>query len=121
VTPGIPVADAGHSHVISKEDKRMDTTIRERRIPPAQLGVMLGNARLRRGYRLREAARIGGISAAHLCLLETGQRTPSRTMADVLVELLDLTDDEQEQLYAAAVDDAGRGHWKRQRAAAHPG
>lgn len=88
--------------------------VRVRRTPPPELGVMLAAARMRRGLRGREAARLGGISASHLCLLESGQRTPSRAMAKVLVELLGLTAEEQEQLYSAAVDDAGRGYWKRQ-------
>lgn len=84
--------------------------MRVRRIPPAELGPMLGTARLRAGYRLREAARLIGVSHVYLLRLETGQRCPSVTVARCLAEEFALTEDERELLFAAAVTDAGRDH-----------
>jgi len=96
-------------------------TIRERRIPPAEVGQMLGRARMRAGLRGREAARLAGLSRSYLLRLETGERTPSRTVVDVLITLFDLDDTEREMLLATSVDDAGRGYWRRQRAMVPPG
>ncbi|MCU1616872.1 MAG: family transcriptional regulator [Frankiales bacterium] len=88
----------------------MAAEIRMRRTPPAGLGPMLGAARMRAGYRLREAARRAGINHAYLLHLETGQRVPSMAVATSLAEMLDLDEAERAQLFAAAVDDAGRSH-----------
>lgn len=71
---------------------------------------MLGAARMRRGLRLREAARLASLNPSYLLKLETGQRVPSRTVAGILADVLQLDDIEREQLLAVAVDDAGRDH-----------
>jgi len=42
-------------------------------------------------------------------------------VAEQLTEVLQLDQAEREELFAAAVDDAGRGYWKRQRGEQHPG
>jgi transcriptional regulator with XRE-family HTH domain len=88
----------------------MAAIVRERRIPPPELGPILAAARLRRGLRGREAARLLGISAGYLVGLESGQRCPSATIAERLVEVLELDDAERAVLIGAAVDDAGRDH-----------
>ncbi len=71
---------------------------------------MLGRARLRAGYRLREAARLAGLNPSYLFKLESSQRVPSRTVAEILAEVLRLDEAERAQLFAAAVGDAGRDH-----------
>lgn len=84
--------------------------IRQRRIPPAGLGNLLRTARERAGLGLREAAREAGLAPGYVAHLEDGSRCPSRTVAEQLAAALKLDDDEQAQLYAAAVTDAGRDH-----------
>lgn len=86
------------------------TMIRQRRTPPAELGPMLRAARERAGLGLRQAARRAGLSPGHVVHLEVGSRCPSRSVAEQLAAVLELDDDEQAQLYAAAVRDAGRDH-----------
>lgn len=86
------------------------STVRLRRTPPPELGPMLGAARLRAGYRLREAARLLGLDSGYLVKLEAGQRCPSRTVALQLADAFQLVPEEREQLLAAAVDDAGADH-----------
>lgn len=86
----------------------MNTTIRERRIPPSTLGPMLASARLRAGLRGREAARLIGISHVHLIHLETGMRCPSMTVAKTLADVVALDGAERTALFETAVDDAGR-------------
>lgn len=81
---------------------------RERRTMPADVGRTLLDARLRAGLRLREAARIVGISHTHLFRLEACMRVPSRTVARLLADALALTDTEQARLLEVAVTDAGR-------------
>ncbi|TKA11751.1 helix-turn-helix domain-containing protein [Actinacidiphila oryziradicis] len=88
----------------------MPAEIRMPRTPPPELGVMLGAARMRAGYRLREAARLAGIGHEYLLRLETGQRTPSRSVATVLADVLELDDAERAELLALALADAGRDH-----------
>lgn len=83
---------------------------RIRRTPPAGLGSMLGAARLRAGFRLREFARLVGLSHVYVIHLEAGVRCPSVTVARRLAEALALTEGERALLFAAAVDDAGRDH-----------
>lgn len=92
-----------------------DTDIRVRRIPPPELGPMLAAARLRRGLLGPEVARPVGMDSGYLVRLESGQRVPSRVVAEKLACLLELDQPEREELFAAAVDDAGRSYWKRQR------
>jgi len=84
--------------------------VRQRRTPPATLGPMLGTARLRAGLRGAEAARSIGVSHAYLVYLETGQRCPSRAVAESIAAVLDLDDAERAELFAAALDDVGRSH-----------
>ena len=81
--------------------------VRQRRIPPPGLGEMLSQARMRAGWRRREAARILGVSPTYLFNLEAGLRAPSRTMAQILVDGLYLGDEERALLLDAAVADAG--------------
>jgi transcriptional regulator with XRE-family HTH domain len=81
---------------------------RERRTMPADVGRTLLDARLRAGLRLREAARIVGISHTHLFRLEACMRVPSRTVARLLADALALTDTERARLLEVAVTDAGR-------------
>ncbi|MFC5670830.1 helix-turn-helix domain-containing protein [Streptomyces incanus] len=71
---------------------------------------MLRAARERAGLGQREAARRTGLTHGYLWLLENGQRTPSMAVAELLADALALTLEECKQLYAAAVDDAGRSH-----------
>ncbi len=92
-----------------------------RRTPPAELGPMLGAARLRAGFRLREFARRVDLSHSYVIGLETGQRCPSFTVAGRLAEALALTGDERDVLFAAAVGDAGRDHPGRRAPRPDPG
>lgn len=84
--------------------------IRERRTPPEGLGAMLRGARERAGLGQREAARGAGLSSGYMAHLEAGERCPSRAVAQRLAGSLALDEQERAQLYAAAVDDAGRSH-----------
>jgi transcriptional regulator with XRE-family HTH domain len=92
--------------------------VRERHVPPAELGPMLGTARMRAGYRLREAARVLGLSPSYLVCLEASTRCPSRTVARILADGLALDDDERALLFAAAVD-GGRDHRRAVSSKAH--
>lgn len=87
----------------------METVTPVRHVPPAEVSQMLARARMRRGWRLREAAARLGISAGYLSRLECGQRAPSVRMARRLAEGLRLTDAERAELYAVAVTDEDRG------------
>ncbi|MDH6125928.1 helix-turn-helix transcriptional regulator [Kitasatospora sp. GP82] len=98
-----------------------DERIRVRRTPPAGLGPMLGEARLRAGYGLREFARLVGLSHSYVIQLETGKRCPSVTVARRIAAVLALTEDEMVPLRDAAVDDAGRDHPARRSASAGAG
>lgn len=84
------------------------TGIRTRRTPPAGLGTMLAEARTRRGYGLRQTARLAGIPHPHLWRLERGERVPSRSVAELLAQVLALDESERAELFAAAVVDGGR-------------
>lgn len=83
------------------------TEIRIRRQPPPGLGGMLAAARMRRGWRRREAARILGLAPSYLFNLEAGLRCPSVTVARRLAEGLGLDGPERAQLFGCAVSDAG--------------
>ena len=91
--------------------------VRQRRTMPTEVGRMLAEARLRAGLRGRECARLAGVDAGYLVRLESGQRVPSRTVAEILAEVLQLDQAERGQLFAVAVDDAGRGYWRGRRTA----
>lgn len=84
--------------------------VRERRIPPPGLGELVRTARMRHGWRLREAARIMQISASYLCRIETGERCPSTVVAHRLAEMLPMTESERTELFAAALPNVGRDH-----------
>ncbi|MFF3092126.1 helix-turn-helix domain-containing protein [Streptomyces cyaneofuscatus] len=90
--------------------------IRIRRTPPADLGPMLAAARERTGYTRRRVSIAAGLGRNYFGLIEGGHRTPSRVTAERLAEVLQLTDQERAQLYAAAVTDAGYSHPARQAA-----
>jgi transcriptional regulator with XRE-family HTH domain len=81
---------------------------RERRTPPAAVGVMLRAARNRAGLGVRETARRAGIVHSHLIGLEQGTRCPSAAVAEALAIVLDLDPAERTLLASAAVNDAGR-------------
>ncbi len=67
-----------------------------------ELGPMLAEARMRCGWRGREAARLLGISRSQLVGLEAGLRSPDTTLAERLAEGLALTPHESALLLAAA-------------------
>lgn len=77
--------------------------VRQRRVPPAELGPMLNRARLRAGLRGTEAARLVGISRQYLVRLESGQRCPSVDVAERLVEVLGIDGADRVLLLEAAV------------------
>ncbi|MFE3110634.1 helix-turn-helix domain-containing protein [Kitasatospora indigofera] len=68
----------------------------DRRIPPAELGAALRAARVRAGHRVRETARLAGVSASYLSALRRGLRCPSVPMAEVLARVLPLLDHERQ-------------------------
>lgn len=79
-----------------------------RHLPPAGLGELVRTARMRRGWRLREAAREMRISAGYLSRIEMGLRCPSTVTAQRLAQHLPFTEGEWSVLRAAALADAGR-------------
>jgi transcriptional regulator with XRE-family HTH domain len=84
--------------------------VRVRRTPPQALGPLLRAARERAGLSQSETARRAGIGQGYVWLLEAGQRTPSTKVAELLADVLQLRLGECRQLFAIAVDDAGRSH-----------
>ena len=70
------------------------------RIPAVGLGPMLNAARLRRGWRLREAARLLGLPASYLLDVEAGLCQPSRAVAELLADGLRLNEAERASLFA---------------------
>jgi DNA-binding XRE family transcriptional regulator len=89
-------------------EQQSEPTVRQRRVPPPELGRMLGEARMRAGLRGTEAARLTGVSRQYLVRLETGQRCPSVEVAERLAVVLRLTGAEAGKLMAAAAK-PGRG------------
>lgn len=81
-----------------------------RRMPPAELGLILCAARARAGLSLRETARRARITHQYLWNLERSRRSPSAVVASALADSLDLLPDERAVLDRAAVTDAGRSH-----------
>lgn len=75
-------------------------TVRERRMPPSTLGPMINRARMRKGWRRREAERKLGIASGYLARIEMGARCPRPGMAEHLANGLDLTDEERTELAA---------------------
>ncbi|MGC4927241.1 helix-turn-helix domain-containing protein [Streptomyces sp. DT117] len=90
--------------------------IRIRRTPPAELGPMLAAARERTGHTQARVSIAAGLGRSYVCLIEGGHRTPSRVAAERLADVLQLTELERAQLFAAAVSDAGLSHPARQAA-----
>ncbi|MFD3640689.1 helix-turn-helix domain-containing protein [Streptomyces griseus] len=84
--------------------------IRTRRTPPVTLGPLLTAARERTGLSRRRASVAAGMNRHYLSAVEAGTRTPSRVAAERLADVLELTDQERAELYAAAVTDAGHSH-----------
>lgn len=94
---------------VNEREQRMEqATVRQRRIPPAEVGQMIGRARMRAGLRGPECAREVGISRPFMFRLETGQRCPSVDVAERLADVLKLTAEERPELMAAAVSRADR-------------
>lgn len=92
----------------------MQTTVRERRIPPAGLGEALRQARETAGLSQGAVAVEVGVRADYVSKLERGERCPSASVAELLASVLDLNAAGAALLSAAAVDDAGRSHpWRR--------
>lgn len=79
-----------------------------RRYPPAEFGDALRRGRAERGLGLRAAARAAGLSPGYLSLLEHGHRSPSESVAEVLVDTLRLTGDDAETVLSAAIPGVGR-------------
>ncbi len=97
-------------------DRYPPGTIRERHYLSPELGAVLKQARRRRGWGLRPAARRMGLGHGHLFALEAGQRAPSTAVAEVLVEGLRLNQAEAAWLRDEAVPDVGRSSpWKEDR------
>ena len=85
-------------------------TVRQRRIPPPELGPMIAAARMRSGFRGRECARLAGLNHAYLIQLESGARTPSRTVAEMLAAVLAFTAEERAELFEVSLPDVGKNH-----------
>lgn len=92
----------------------MQTTVRERRTPPAGLGEALRQARESAGLSQGAVAVAVGVRPDYVSKLERGERCPSANVAAALAAVLELGAAGTALLSAAAVDDAGRSHpWRR--------
>lgn len=92
----------------------MQTTVRERRTPPAGLGEALRQARETTGLSQGAVAMAVGVRPDYVSKLERGERCPSASVAELLASVLELGATGAALLEAAAVDDAGRSHpWRR--------
>ncbi|MFJ5155748.1 helix-turn-helix domain-containing protein [Streptomyces sp. NPDC088353] len=92
----------------------MQTTVRERRVPPAGLGEALRQARENVGLCQREVAAAVAVRPDYVSKLERGERCPSAQVAELLRAVLELSVESAALLSDAAVDDAGRSHpWRR--------
>ncbi|MEH0637314.1 helix-turn-helix transcriptional regulator [Streptomyces bottropensis] len=91
----------------------MQTTVRERRTPPAGLGEALRQARESAGLSQGAVAVAVGVRPDYISKLERGERCPSASVAAALTSVLELGAAGAALLTAAAVDDAGRSHpWR---------
>jgi transcriptional regulator with XRE-family HTH domain len=91
----------------------MQTTVRERRTPPAGLGEALRQARETAGLSQGAVAAAVGVRPDYVSKLERGERCPSVRVATSLASVLELGAAGTALLSAAAVDDAGRSHpWR---------
>lgn len=88
-----------------------------RHYPPSDFGPTLAAGRRRASLGLRQAARAAGIPPGYWCLLEQGQRSPSETVAALLIVALHLDNTDADTIWNAAVPDAGRDYPRRPAAA----
>lgn len=79
-----------------------------RRTITPELAAMLANARRRRGWSLREAARNVGVAFGTIGHLEHARRAPSASVARNIICAYQLTEAEAEMLCAEAIEDAGK-------------
>jgi transcriptional regulator with XRE-family HTH domain len=86
-------------------------------LTPATAGL-LRQARLRRGLSLKETARIAGTSKGYLSMLESAQRAPSLTMAEVLIRAYQLDGAEARALKGESIEGTGRDKARRKGKAA---
>lgn len=86
----------------------MQTTVRERRTPPAGLGEALRQARETAGLSQGAVAGAVGVRPDYVSKLERGERCPSVSVAQALARILNLTAAGAALLFAAAVDDVGK-------------
>lgn len=84
-----------------------------RHYPPPEFCETLAAARRAAGLSYRALARRCGLSFAFLHKLETGDRSPSRSNAELLVDALGVTGREAETIRAAAIPGAGRDYPRR--------
>lgn len=78
-----------------------------RRVPPAELGPLLRQARVGCGLSLRECGRLVGVSHSHVRGIEAGRYCPSVAVAEVLAEVLCLDGELRSALLSAAVPEVG--------------
>jgi transcriptional regulator with XRE-family HTH domain len=81
-----------------------------RHCPPADFGPVLRAGRNRRGLGLREAARLLDLQPGYLSMLEHGKRSPSQSVAELLVIKLRLTGSDATAVLGAAVPGVGRDY-----------
>jgi len=91
----------------------VDEPWRRSRTPQRHLDPLIAqslrSARQRRGWTLRVAAEVIGISTGYLCLIEQGKRVPSTIVATSLVAVYsDMPVDVVAKLQIAARPSAGR-------------
>jgi hypothetical protein len=79
-----------------------------RRILSADLASALWEARVKSQLPNWALARLVGIDASYLSKIVRGSRCPSWVVAEGLIAVLPLTEEQQEALRAVAVQDAGK-------------
>jgi transcriptional regulator with XRE-family HTH domain len=73
-----------------------------------ELAAVLADARLRRGWSLREAARNVGVAAGTIAHLEHARRAPSVVVARNIARAYQLSPSEADMLFAQAIENAGK-------------
>lgn len=81
-----------------------------RHTPPPGFGAALVAARAAAGLGVRETARRAGITPGYLCMLQAGQRSPSRAVAAALAAVLGLDGQARAVLAGGAVPGVGYDH-----------
>jgi hypothetical protein len=81
-----------------------------RHYPPDDFGPTLAAGRARASLGLRQAARAADISLGYWCLLEHGERSPSESVAELVVATLNLTGADAAAVRDAAVTGVGRDY-----------